>query len=203
MTEPEMLKEQMRSAMAEAFQPEAEEFVIDNDDKLAWYLEKLRLEQERITAAKARHHTRLKAIQAVMQEETMRLEAELEQEIKPSQLKMVGLQARFHAQVVLFIKEKLAKSRGKSLKMHGFQLGFRKQPDKFKAEDTQKLLDWCHANDPEKFIRFSESPDMSEIKAHFQETGERPDGVLIADGEDEFYVDLGGQKLEVPTDVTE
>ncbi len=144
-------------------------------------LAKLAREKAEIDRAAAEEIARIGAWQA---EETNRLTADM---------------GYFEALLTDYHRRLLeADPRAKTVKLPGGQLRARAQQPEY-ARDDERLLAWLEGNELSEYVKVKKSPDWSGLKAAiviqgeaviYRETGERIDGVTVAERPVKFSVEV-------------
>ena len=94
---------------------------------------------------------------------------------------------RFGHQLEAWARQQISGSRRKSLKLPAGTVGFRTESSKLDVVNEEKLIGWCRKSLPGA-LRIETHVLKSLVKDHFQQTGECPDGVDVAGGQERFYV---------------
>ena len=94
---------------------------------------------------------------------------------------------RFGHQIEAWARQQITGSRRKSLKLPAGTVGFRTELSKLEVLDEQKLIGWCRKSLPAA-LRVETHVLKSLVKDHVQHTGECPDGVDVAEGQERFFV---------------
>lgn len=96
---------------------------------------------------------------------------------------------RFGPQMQRWLEQELAQRGGhaKSISLPAGRLGLRHCGPKIEVLDQATVLDWARTNCPEA-IKLKETVLKTPLTDHLQATGELPDGVILHNEMDVFYI---------------
>jgi phage host-nuclease inhibitor protein Gam len=151
--------------MPEAQAPE-EYFRVDSEGRAAWVTNKLLSYDEQL----ARLDAQYKAMRA-------RLEGERD-----------GFRAQFLVPLQQWAEANLPK-KGKTIHLLTGSLSFRRVKGGTRIVDRQALLNWCEDHLVEAVtLTMQKGIDAEVVRAHYEDSGEIPPGVMLQEERDEFYI---------------
>lgn len=175
-------------------------FVIDNMDKAAWVMTKLKACEDALRLISGRYQVQAKAINDAHQEAMMQLAERQGEEMQQYKYVIDSLWARFGVQILAIIKQELVTARKKSLNISGAVIGFKKERKKFEVVDAEAATDWALANFPEAVtVDVSRGALETFRKTH---NGVNIPGTREVAGADKFYCKVGEISLELPSEET-
>jgi hypothetical protein len=141
-------------------------FRVDSEERAAWVTNKILGYDEQL----ARLDNQYKAMRA-------RLEGERD-----------GFRSRWLQPLAMWADANLPK-RGKTIHLLTGSLSFRRLKAGAQVVDQKAAVRWAEEHFPEAIqLTVTKRADAECLRAHFEETGEIPPGVLFKEERDEFYV---------------
>lgn len=180
-----------------------ETFQITNIQEFTWYASKLELNAARINEHGHIKNERLAKLQRIFDEEIEKINADYVHETTMYRNNMLQLSKLFGVQALAFIKKHLAELKGKhkSFKVGSSSFGFKKESDKFKILDQEKLIAWAYANGHDDMVKVESKVMVSDVTKYYKEVGEIPDGFEVEQGDDRLMANINGFNLFATTPV--
>lgn len=127
-----------------------------------------------------------KVIEARQYAQRVKLWAELEQ--RRAEREEETLLFLFGRQLQTWVRGHIANGRKKSMNLPSGTVGFRKVNASLQVDDEHAVLVWAKANCPKAVVTV-EKLSRTELKAHFEQTGEVPDvGVRLEPERESFSI---------------
>ena len=178
----------------------AEAFVIDSDEKVAWYTGKLESLYQQIKIREDIANKKKKALTEIYQNQMDMIDASFIAEVAEYRNGIQGLMFRFANQVREFITDKISNKKTRSLKYGGCQIGYKKEADKLVILNKEEVIDWAISNNLDSTVLNIETNiSMRNLDDYRKTHGEIPVGTKVIEGSDNFYIKVGNLDLYAST----
>jgi hypothetical protein len=165
--------------------PEPDPNLKMDPSQFSWLVSKVELLGARVEEARQRLENKMAAMQKAFDEAAQNLEHDYQNEARAHQGEIQRLLAIHGPQARLFVKDRLARSKGRSFKIGSTQFGYRKTPDRLVVDDEAKVIQWAYANGLDDVVQVSERISLNALKT--AANGVVPDGCRHLEGQDNFY----------------
>jgi hypothetical protein len=173
-----------------------ETFKIDSLERLDWVFSIFGRYTALIQGMKSVKANKVQAAKRVYEAQIWKIEKEYEQSVDGWVNEIKKLNFRFGADIQKFIEECLKIGKSKSIKVAGFQVGYRVDPEKITIKNKEKIKEWALVNCEEACDTEIVVSDKA-IKEFWKKTKIVPDGMLYTEAQSKFYAKTIGDNLNI------